>query len=151
VPAHNYTYSFEPKSDWTSVYAGSREIRGYFESFAAKYNLGAYIKTSHIVTEARWAEEDGQWQITVRDLKSGQVFTDWCHILVHAAGRLNQPEWPKVPGIDQYKGVKVHSAAYDENLSLDGKNVLIVGAGSSAVQILPAIQPIVKRVKILIR
>lgn len=45
----------------------------------------------------------------------------------------------------------LHSADYDESVDLEGKNVLIVGSGSSAVQILPAIQPIVDKTKIFIR
>ncbi|KAI3328973.1 FAD/NAD(P)-binding domain-containing protein [Xylariaceae sp. AK1471] len=151
VPSHNYTYSFEPKADWTSVYAGSLEIKGYFESFAKKYDLWTHIKTSHLVSETRWVEDEGHWQVTVKNTTSGEIISDWCHILVHATGGLSQPEWPNVPGINKYKGIKVHSADYDESLSLQGKDVILVGAGSSAVQILPAIQPLVKRVKIIVR
>jgi cation diffusion facilitator CzcD-associated flavoprotein CzcO len=151
VPSHNYTYSFDPKADWTSVYAGSREIKAYFESFAEKYDLWKYIKTSHLVSETRWVEDEDHWQVTVKNTTSGEVTSDWCHILVHATGGLNQPEWPNVPGIETYKGVQVHSADYDESLSLQGKDVILVGAGSSAVQILPAIQPIVQKVTIFIR
>lgn len=72
-------------------------------------------------------------------------------MLVHATGYLNSPSWPKIPGLDEYEGVKVHSADYDTSLSLAGKDVLLIGAGSSAVQILPAIQPVVRSVTIFIR
>ncbi|KAI3002567.1 hypothetical protein CBS147346_5793 [Aspergillus niger] len=151
VPSHNYVYSFEPKSDWSSVYAGSREIRGYFNDFANKYGLRKYIHTSHVVTETNWIEESGQWQVTATDLTTGYTVHDWCHILIHATGYLNKPAWPEIPGLADFKGTKLHSAMYDESVSLEGKNVLLIGAGSSAVQILPAIQPIVNRVKIFIR
>ncbi|KAI2636933.1 FAD/NAD(P)-binding domain-containing protein [Hypomontagnella submonticulosa] len=151
VPSHNYTYSFEPKPDFSSVYAGSKEIKGYFQEFIAKYGLQKFIKTSHIVTETRWDEEKGQWEVKVKDLLTGVVVNDWCHILIHATGYLNKPAWPKIPGIENYKGIKLHSADYDESVSLEGKSVLLIGGGSSAVQILPAIQPIVKRAKIFIR
>src|ERR1700712_496247 len=30
VPSHNYVYSFEPKTDWSSYYSGSDEIEEYF-------------------------------------------------------------------------------------------------------------------------
>jgi cation diffusion facilitator CzcD-associated flavoprotein CzcO len=70
---------------------------------------------------------------------------------VHATGYLNKPDWPKIPGWEDFKGIKLQSAAYEENISLNGKEVILIGAGSSAIQILPAIQPIVKRVKIFIR
>ncbi|KAL7627403.1 hypothetical protein AAE478_001596 [Parahypoxylon ruwenzoriense] len=151
VPSHNYTYSFEPKPDFSSVYAGSREIKGYFQGFVDKYGLQQFIKTSHLVTETRWDEGKGEWEVKVQDFLTGKVVHDWCHILIHATGYLNKPSWPHIPGLENYKGIKLHSADYDENVSLEGKNVLLVGAGSSAVQILPAIQPIVKRAKIFIR
>jgi hypothetical protein len=53
--------------------------------------------------------------------------------------------------LDEYQGVKLHSADYDESVSLKGRDVLLIGGGSSAVQILPAIQPVVKSVTIFIR
>lgn len=86
-----------------------------------------------------------------KNLATGEIIHDWCHILVHATGYLNSPAWPKLPGLDEYGGVKTHSADYDTSISLEGKDVLLIGAGSSAVQILPAIQPIVKSVTIFIR
>ncbi|KAI1106978.1 monooxygenase [Jackrogersella minutella] len=151
VPSHNYTYSFEPKLDFSSVYSGSKEIKSYFQGFIAKYGLQESIKTSHLITETQWDEEEGKWKVGVKDLSTGKVINDWCHILIHATGYLNKPAWPGIPGIENYKGIKLHSADYDESVSLEGKRVLLVGASSSAVQILPAIQPIVKRAKIFIR
>jgi len=151
VPAHNYTYSFEPKSDFTKVYSGSREIRAYFDEFCTKYSLRRFINTSHAVTSTAWDPVANEWTVEVLRLDTGEVVQDKCDILVHATGYLNKPSWPKVPGLELFKGPKLHSAAYDESVSLEGKNVLIIGSGSSAVQILPAIQPIVDKTKIFIR
>lgn len=54
VPAHNYTWSFEPKLDWSAVYAGSKEIYEYFNDFAKKYHLLQYVKTEHQVSVLRF-------------------------------------------------------------------------------------------------
>lgn len=153
VPSHNYVYSFEPKADFSSVYASSTEIQGYFEGFSKKHSLDQHLKLSHTIEEATWVDSgrDGHWEVVAKDLATGQIVKDWCHILVHATGYLNAPAWPKVPGLDEYSGIKAHSADYDSSLSLEGKDVLLIGAGSSAVQILPAIQPVVKSVTIFIR
>ncbi|KAF7507823.1 hypothetical protein GJ744_010124 [Endocarpon pusillum] len=151
VPSHNYAYSFEPKHDWTSVYASSAEIKTYFQDFARKYGLRKFLRTLHVVRKAQWLEEDGKWEVEVHDLATGQVVRDSCHFLIHACGYLNKPAWPKLPGLDEYKGIKLHSADYDETVSLEEKKVILIGNGSSAAQILPAIQPIVKQVKIFIR
>ncbi|ERF71610.1 hypothetical protein EPUS_00599 [Endocarpon pusillum Z07020] len=151
VPSHNYTYSFEPKHDWTNVYASSAEIKTYFADFAQEYGLHKFIKLSHRMQMARWSEKDGQWHVQVDNLATGETIQNSCHILIHACGYLNKPSWPEIPGIDDYRGKKLHSADYDETISLQGKEVILIGNGSSAAQILPTIQPVVKHVKIFIR
>ena len=39
VPAHTYTFSFEPNPDWSRVFAPGPEIRDYIEHTAKKYGL----------------------------------------------------------------------------------------------------------------
>jgi cation diffusion facilitator CzcD-associated flavoprotein CzcO len=151
VPSHNYTYSFEPKHDFSAVLASSREIQGYLETFATKYDLRQHIRTSSRVTETSWDQREGQWNITVADLKTGEVVHDWCHILVHATGYLNKPAWPSAPGLESFRGPKLHSAEWDDSVELEGKDVILVGSGASSVQILPAIRPIVKSAKVFVR
>lgn len=42
-------------------------------------------------------------------------------------------------GMDRFKGQLVHSALWDETVEVAGKNVAIIGIGSSGVQILPEV------------
>lgn len=151
VPSHNYTYSFEPKSDFSGVLASFGEIKDYLETFADKYNLLHQIRTSQQVSKTSWDPQKGQWMVSSTDLRSGETVHDWCHLLVHATGYLNKPMWPKAPGIETFRGPKVHSAQWDDTVSLEGKDVLLVGSGASSAQILPAIQPIVNTVKVFVR
>ncbi|KAF4953937.1 hypothetical protein FSARC_12293 [Fusarium sarcochroum] len=151
VPAHNYTYSFEPKADFSSVLASSAEIRNYFEGFAVKYDLLKHVQTQHQVTETSWDPSKGQWKITATNLQSQTTVHDWCHILIHATGYLNKPAWPSVPGLEKFQGPKLHSAKWDDDVSLEGKDVLLIGSGASSAQILPAIRPKVKSVKVFVR
>ncbi|RKL02209.1 putative sterigmatocystin biosynthesis monooxygenase stcW [Fusarium oxysporum] len=151
VPSHNYTYSFEPKADFSSVLASSDEIKEYFEGFAVKYDLLKHIKTEHQVIETFWDQPKGQWNVKATDMKSDTTTEDWCHILIHATGYLNKPAWPSVPGLEKFKGPKLHSAKWDNSVSLDGKDILLIGSGASSVQILPAIQPHIKSAKVFVR
>lgn len=50
-------------------------------------------------------------------------------------------KYPNIPGIGEYEGKLMHSAAWDADYDLTGKTVAIIGGGSSAVQIVPNIQP----------
>ncbi|CAK4031912.1 FAD NAD(P)-binding domain-containing [Lecanosticta acicola] len=151
VPSHNYTWSFEPKKDWSAVYAGSGEIFNYFDDFAHKYGLHQYVRTDHKVTGAFWNDENAGWDISVKDMSSGKDLLDQCDIIVNASGILNNWRWPAIPGLHEYKGILLHTANWDDNIDLTGKHAGLIGNGSSGIQVLPTIQPHVSHVTTFIR
>ncbi|KAI4591610.1 hypothetical protein KJ359_012765 [Pestalotiopsis sp. 9143b] len=88
IPAHIYTFSFEPNPRWSTYYASAVEIEDYFLRFCDKYDLKEQIKLKHQVTAAIWHEDKAQWEVTVEN--DGQKFTDYCDILVNGSGLLNK-------------------------------------------------------------
>jgi cation diffusion facilitator CzcD-associated flavoprotein CzcO len=54
-------------------------------------------------------------------------------------------KYPNIPGIDKFQGKLMHSANWDTSCDLKDKTVAVIGGGSSAVQIIPSIQPTVKK------
>jgi cation diffusion facilitator CzcD-associated flavoprotein CzcO len=50
-------------------------------------------------------------------------------------------KWPDIPGLETFKGHMAHSARWDESYSFNDKAVAVIGSGSSAIQIVPKIQP----------
>ncbi|KAL3462618.1 hypothetical protein BJX64DRAFT_276962 [Aspergillus heterothallicus] len=157
VPSHNYTWSFEPKTDWSGTYASSREIFAYFDAFAAKYGLRQYCRVNHQVVHAAWSadparyQHGGGYEVRVQDLESGREFVDSCDVLINAGGILNSWRWPAIPGIEQFRGTLVHTANWDDGIDLRGKHVGLIGNGSSGIQVLPAILPEVSKVTTFIR
>ncbi|KAF1990549.1 FAD/NAD(P)-binding domain-containing protein [Aulographum hederae CBS 113979] len=151
VPAHNYTWSFEPKLDWSAVYAGSREIYDYFNGFTKKHGLDKFIKTKHQVSHAKWNDSKAGYDVQVKNLRDGSTTEDYCDILVNASGILNNWRWPAIPGLHDYKGTLLHTANWDPNIDLRGKHVGLIGNGSSGIQVLPTIQPHVEQVTTFIR
>ena len=129
MPSHNYTWSFEPKLDWSGVYASSREIFAYFNAFTEKYGLKQYIKTEHQVTGAYWNNATGGYDVKVQDIKAGQEISTHCDILINASGILNNWRWPAIPGLNKYKGTLLHTANWDESVDLTGKHVGLIGNG----------------------
>ncbi|KKY27757.1 putative flavin-binding monooxygenase [Diplodia seriata] len=113
-------------------YSTAPEILGYFKKVAADYGLLKYVRLSHRVVGATWCEEDQQWRVRVqRGEDPGDVVEDKAHVLVNASGVLN--------------------AAWDDGIDLAGKRVAVIGGGSSAVQIVPNIQPVVSSLTCFIR
>lgn len=151
VPSHCYTWSFEPKTDWSATYASSTEIHEYFSDFATKYDLYKYIKLCHEVKNAVWDAKSAQWEVQVVSSETGESFTDTAHILINAGGILNAWRYPPIPGIQDYRGELVHSAAWDPKLTLGGKTVGLIGNGSSGIQILPAVKEAAKSLTTFIR
>lgn len=68
------------------------------------------------------------------------MFDDAAEFFINAGGVLNNWKWPSIPGLEEFKGKLMHSANYEEGYDLDGKRVAVIGAGSSGVQIVAAIQ-----------
>lgn len=54
-------------------------------------------------------------------------------------------------GLDEFNGPKIHSANWDDTVDLNNKRVLVIGAGSSGVQIVPNILPFVQRLHVVAR
>ncbi|KAL5319214.1 hypothetical protein ACEPPN_012263 [Leptodophora sp. 'Broadleaf-Isolate-01'] len=140
IPAHTYTWSFEPKPDWSGVYAGGKEIFDYFNNFSNKYGLGQYVKLKHQVSGAQWNPKNGGWDVRIVDLIHGDTVSDHCDILINAAGILNSWRWPAIPGLDTFKNPLLHSANWDNSVDLAGKHVGLIGNG-----------PVVKRITTFVR
>lgn len=133
IPAHLYSLSFQPKSDWSRVFAPGAEIQEYLRECARSDGLSEHIRLGAEVLGAQWHEEEARWHIsTTRGVCTANA-------LIVAAGRLSEPRRPDVPGLDSFDGTVFHSAAWPHELDLSGLRVGVVGTGASAVQLLPHI------------
>lgn len=109
------------------------------------------IKLSHQVSHAQWNEEDGTWELKIQNLSTGEILDDRCHFLLDGSGILNNWKWPSIPGLQSFQGSLVHSANWPKEFDYQGKKVVVIGNGSSGVQIVPAIQPDVQELVHVIR
>lgn len=53
---------------------------------------------------------------------------------------------PQFPGQDRFRGTIFHSGMWNHEHDLTGERVAVIGCGASAIQFLPAIQPIAKEI-----
>jgi cation diffusion facilitator CzcD-associated flavoprotein CzcO len=60
-------------------------------------------------------------------------------------GLLSVPRYPGWPGLASFSGVCFHTARWEPEHDLSGKTVAVVGTGSTAAQVVPAIAPRVGR------
>ncbi|KAK4548067.1 hypothetical protein LTR36_010787 [Oleoguttula mirabilis] len=139
VPSHSYQFSFNPKPDWSALYAPSAEIRDYIEASAKKYGADRFIKLQHEVVDCAWHEEEGLWHVKVKK-PSGEVFEDTANVLISARGNLNTKQWPDIAGLRSFEGEVMHSSGWNDEYDFTNKRVGVIGSGSSAIQIIPKLQ-----------
>ncbi|MGQ0696720.1 MAG: flavin-containing monooxygenase [Panacagrimonas sp.] len=132
VPAHYYTYSFEPNPEWHHRFARGPEIQNYMRHIADKYDLRRHIVFGEEGSDARF---DGRrWHLT---LKSGRQ--DQGEFLISACGFLHHPKEPDIAGLETFAGKRFHSARWDMGVDLHGKRIGLIGTGSTGVQITCAV------------
>jgi cation diffusion facilitator CzcD-associated flavoprotein CzcO len=98
------------------------------------------------VESATWDDARHVWQVRLDD-----GTTDDCHVLVSAVGFLNVPRYPRWPGLESFEGPAFHTARWEHQHDLTDKVVAVVGTGSSATQVVPAIQPFVRHLYVFQR
>ncbi|PSR97543.1 hypothetical protein BD289DRAFT_458937 [Coniella lustricola] len=151
IPSHCYQYSWRQKKDWSSFFAPSHEIRDYLCEVCKDEDLLRYIKLSHQVVAAQWHEASGLWHLKIKSLETGEQFDDTANFLINASGILNNWKWPDVDGLDDFKGPLIHTAAWPRDFDYKGKTVAVIGNGASGIQLLPTIQPDVKKLCHIVR
>ena len=137
VPSFFYSFSFEPKADWSHNFARQSEILSYLEHCADAYGVRSRIRLRTEVLGARFDETSGCW--TVRMRQGGHEQQVRARTLVSGIGQLNRPKWPRIPGRGRFEGASFHSARWDHGQDLAGRRVGVVGSGASAVQIVPEV------------
>ncbi len=138
VPSHLYSFSFEPKRDWSRRFADQPEILSYAERCVARFGLADHLRLGTKVNVATWDEAAGHWTLECTDT-DGIAEVVHADAVVFACGQLNRPHVPDLPGIDRFAGPSWHSARWDHDRNLDGSRVAVVGNGASAIQFVPPV------------
>ncbi|KAF3932520.1 hypothetical protein ABW20_dc0100981 [Dactylellina cionopaga] len=147
IPSHSYQASFEPNPSWSRFYAPGAEIGEYWKHVARKYGVYRYLQQSRKVIEARFDETRSKWHLKIQklDTPEQEMFEDECDVLFSCIGSLNEWKWPEIKGLHDFKGKLLHSATWEDDFDYEGKDVAVIGIGSSAIQIVPTMQKKVKR------
>jgi cation diffusion facilitator CzcD-associated flavoprotein CzcO len=134
VPSHLYSFSFEPKTDWSRVFSPQAEIHAYLRHCAEKYELLPHIRLRSEVQAASFDERAGVWRL--RTAAGEETLVD---VVVSGLGQLNRPHIPDIPGLASFEGASFHSARWDHGSDLAGQRVAVVGNAASAIQFIPQI------------
>ncbi|MFC4534523.1 flavin-containing monooxygenase [Sphaerisporangium dianthi] len=146
VPSPMYSFSFELNPGWTRLFAPQREIWDYMRACAEKYGLMPHLRLGKKVSALSYLDGEHRWRVSTED---GETFTT--NAVVAGLGGLHVPSLPDIPGRESFTGPAFHSARWDHALDLTGKRVAVVGTGASAVQFVPRIAPVVRKLHVFQR
>jgi cyclohexanone monooxygenase len=139
IQSLEYSYSFDEDLQqewrWSERYAAQPELLRYANHVADRFGLREAIRLRTRVTAAHFDGAARLWRVGCAD---GQAFS--ARFLVLASGPLSSPHTPDLPGLAEFAGPVLHSAAWPhEPVDFAGQRVAVIGTGSSAVQMIPLI------------
>ncbi len=139
VESMEYSYQFseelQQEWEWTERYAPQPEILQYANHVADRFDLRRDIQFNTRVESAIFDEAAGRWNILTSG--GGQVSATHC---VMATGCLSSTNMPDFKGLETFNGAIYHTGEWPhEGVDFTGKQVGIIGTGSSAIQTIPII------------
>lgn len=144
VPSHLYRFSFAPNPEWEYEYAPGNEIYEYLKKVAKDFVAHGEFRFGIEITQAEFI--DGRWE-----LRSSRGEEGAFDAVIAATGVLHHPVVPSISGTDNFLGDLFHASQWPEWYEVDGKRIGVIGTGSTAVQIFPAIIEKVKSGKLFQR
>ena len=135
VPSQLYSFSYAPSNTWSRVFAEQPEIQSYLLRVAKEHGVTPHVRTNTEVLAMHWDADAHRWELQT---SSGPMRA---RALVLGAGPLHEPVTPNIEGLASFEGTHFHSARWRHDYDLTGRRVAVVGTGSSAIQLVPKIQP----------
>jgi dimethylaniline monooxygenase (N-oxide forming) len=128
-------------------YPSHFQVAKYFDDYAERFGLNEKIAFNTTVLNVRdlsgsgrqkanAGEGEGQWEVTVEG-PDGERRSERYRAVLVANGHHWKPRWPEppFPGADAYEGEQMHVHHYREPDVLEGRRVLVLGIGNSAVDV----------------
>jgi monooxygenase len=136
---HTLGYPFRPWQDRKAIADGS-SIRNYIAETAQEFGIDRKIRFGHQVTRASWSSRDAAWTVDATG-PDGQTVQLACNFLSMCSGYYDYAEgyMPGWPGMERYQGRIVHPQGWPEDLDYEGKRVIVIGSGATAVTLVPAL------------
>jgi cation diffusion facilitator CzcD-associated flavoprotein CzcO len=133
-------YSFRPWDGAKAIADGASILR-YIENTAAETGLDERIRLGHKVVAADWRGDEARWHVEIERTGSGERVRITCSFLFSCTGyyRYDRGYLPDFPGLGDYRGTLVHPQQWPEDLDYDGKTVVVIGSGATAVTLVPSL------------
>jgi monooxygenase len=143
-------YGFKPWTKERAIASGDL-ILDYLWETVAEHDLKRHIKFGHQVLRAEWSSEDAVWTVQVDHL--GESVSITCNFLFMCSGYYNYRAGfsPDFPGQDRFTGPVIHPQQWPADVDYEGKKVVVIGSGATAITLVPNLAPTAEKVTMLQR
>jgi monooxygenase len=145
-------YIFRPWTDPKAI-ADGPSILAYIKDTAAMYGIDKKIRYGHKVIGARWSTKNARWTVDLLNVKTNETLTKTCRFLYACAGYYDYDGGytPEFTGRERFRGPIVHPQQWTDDINYDGKRVVVIGSGATAVTLVPEMAKRAKHVVMLQR
>jgi monooxygenase len=144
-------YSFKPWIRRESIADGG-SILDYIRETARENGVEERIRLGHRVLAAEWSSAEARWTVRA-ERDGGDVVELTCNWLYGCTGyyRYDEGFAPKFDGEERFGGEIVHPQHWRKDLDYEGKRVVVIGSGATAITLVPAMAERAAKVTMLQR
>ncbi|KUI31425.1 NAD(P)/FAD-dependent oxidoreductase [Mycobacterium sp. GA-2829] len=119
--------------------ADGQSIWNYLNEAAVENGIDKHIRYGHKVVAANWSDEDNQWELSIE--RGGERIQLNAGFLWACSGYYDYDKGyaPEFPGAEDFTGTIVHPQHWPEDLDYQGKKVVVIGSGATAITLIPAL------------
>ncbi|KAJ3165653.1 Flavin-containing monooxygenase FMO GS-OX1 [Irineochytrium annulatum] len=129
----------------------AQAVLNYLNLYVERHGLGPFIRCQTTVESVVWDEDSREWTVTSRRVGGGEPVVEQFDNVIVASGHYYVPYIPKFTGMENYKGMVMHTKSYRNTKGFEHKRILVVGGGSSGVDIARELNNVAESVHLSLR
>ncbi|QYJ03370.1 NAD(P)/FAD-dependent oxidoreductase [Nocardioides panacisoli] len=137
-----YTLGFKWKP-WTGsqAIAEGTDIRAYIREAAQEHGIDQHVRYHHKLVRADFSTAEARWHVEVERTDTGELVELTADFLMSTSGyyRYDEGFTPHFEGREDFAGEIVHPQHWPEDLDYQGKRVVVIGSGATAVTLIPSL------------
>jgi len=128
-------------------------ILNYIKETAREFDIEPKIRLNHRVVSASWDSGHARWTVRIQRADMAEPISLTCSFLFLCTGyyRYDAGYLPVFPGVENFAGPVIHPQHWPKDLDYNGKRVVVIGSGATAVTLVPAMAETAAHVTMLQR
>ena len=145
-------YSFRPWKEAKAIADGPSILR-YVKETARDFGIEDHVFYSEKVTKASWSSLDHLWSVELLNTVSQETRNITCSFLYANTGyyRYDEGYTPDYRDRDAFQGEFIHPQFWPRDFEAEGKEIIVIGSGATAVTVVPALAQTASHVTLLQR